>query len=219
MFYATYQGRDRSTKHLAAIRRMTGFGAPVHDCITRIAKEEDLMILSLAQNKKELQVFHQPTALGGSLDDPADHYVALLGMGPTANPIEIDATLVQDIEILRLTWVTLEGAEGNEEVFKQLKVPEELHAAEKLKGKNFLAIPIILAEAFFDSPRKDPTSITLMFLKIMSDFDTTHGEEEDQEKFSETFMHAIQFCWGRKQLTYPSTVFHGVLYPPNVQVP
>ena len=73
----------------------------VHDCITCIAKEEDLMILSLAQNKKELQVFHQPTALGGSLDDPADHYVALLGMGPTANPIEIDATLVQDIEILR----------------------------------------------------------------------------------------------------------------------
>ena len=34
-----------------------------------------------------------------------------------------------------------------------------------------------------------------MFLKIMSDFDTMHGEEEDQEKFSETFMHAIQFCW------------------------
>ena len=105
MFYATYQGRDRSTKHLAAIRRMTGFGALVHDCITRIAKEEDLMILSLAQNKKELQVFHQPTALGGSLDDPTDHYVALLGMGPTANPVEIDATSVQDIEILTPTWV------------------------------------------------------------------------------------------------------------------
>ena len=153
------------------------------------------MILSLAQNKKELQVFHWPTALGGSLDDPADHYVALLGMGLTANPVEIDATSVQDIEILTPTWVALEGAERNEEVFKQLKVPEELHAAEKLKGKNFLAIPIVLAEAFFDSPRQDPTSIALMFLKIMSDCDMMHGEEEDQEKFSETFMHAIQFCW------------------------
>jgi len=94
MFYATYQGRDHSTKHLAAIHRMM--------CI---AKEEDFMILSLAQNKKELQVFHQPTALGGSLDDPADHYVALLGMGPTANPVEIYAISVQDIEILMLTWV------------------------------------------------------------------------------------------------------------------
>ena len=190
-----YQGRDHSTKHLAAICQMTGFGMLVHDCITHIAKEEDLMILLLAQNKKEFQLFHQPTTLGSLLDDPVDHYVALLGMGPTANPVEIDATLVQDIEILMLTWIALEGAEGNEEVFKQLQVPKELHAAKKLKGKNLLANPIILAEVFIDSPRKDPTSITLMFLKIMFDFDMTHREEEEKEKFSKTFMHAIQFCW------------------------
>ena len=135
-FNATYQGRDCSTKHLAAICQMTGFGMLVYDCIMCIAKEEDLMILLLAQHKKERQIFHQPTVLDGLLDDPADHYIALTGKGPMANPVEIDSSAVQDLEILLPTWVTLEGAEGNEEVFKQLQVPKELHAAKKLKGKN-----------------------------------------------------------------------------------
>jgi len=134
------------------------------------------------------------------------HCIALLGMGASASPIEVDIASIQDIDIEMPTWVELGGVEGDAEAFLQLKVSKEVVINDKLKGKNMIAVLLILAEAFFISPKKDPTSIGLTFLKVMSEFTTKHGEDEEQEKFSETFMHAIQFCWStaNKLLPLPS---------------
>ena len=139
MLYATYPGKEHANKHLAAIQKMTLFGAQALDCFPSISKEQDLFILSLTQNKKELQVFHQPTNLGGLLDDPLNHFVTLLSMGPEANPVEIDVASIQDFELLMPTWVACSGAEGDAEVFKQIQTPEEPNKSNTLKGKNMSA--------------------------------------------------------------------------------
>ena len=78
-----------------------------------------------------------------------------------------------------------------------------------MRGMNMIDILLILAEAFFISPKKEPTSIGLTFLKCICTcahhacFDTKHGEDEEQEKFSETFMHTIQFCWSTANKLLP----------------
>ena len=66
--YTFYPGKGYANKHLAAIQKMT-FGMQVHDCFATIAKEQDLLVLSLTQNKTELHVFHQPAVIGRSADE------------------------------------------------------------------------------------------------------------------------------------------------------
>jgi len=169
-FYTSYPGKDSANKHLTAIRKMTSFGMQAQDCFAMLAKEQDLLILSFSQNKTELHIFHQPAVINGLTDEPTHHCIALLGMGPSASPAEVNVAFIQDIDIEMPTWVELKGVQGDAEAFlMQLKVAEEVVINEKLKGKSMIPIPLILAEAFFISPKKDPTSNGLTFLKAMSD--------------------------------------------------
>ena len=207
-FYLAALPQVEKPQPLTAIRRLTAPELPPLDCFTKIARERgNLFILTVAPSKSELHLFHQPAIIGGNLSDSDSHCVALCGMDSTANTVEFEISTLLDVDIKTPTWQELGQAASDIEMFKELKSPTDAQVFDRFRGKNFAALPLTLAIAFLHSPKKDPTSIALSFFKAMSDTDIKleESEEDDDasEKYCESFMHIIQFCWAAANKELP----------------
>ena len=212
-FYLAALPKVNQALPLAAIRRLTGSELSPMNCFTKITREQGaLFIMTVAPSKSELQLFHQPAILGGTLADNDLHCVALCGMESSANTVEFDLGSFTDLDLKTPSWTDLGQSTGDAEAFQGLKVSNDGDIADNFKGKNLVALPLPLAVAFVQSTKKDPTSIAMAFLKVMAEFDTraeqSQPDEGDEiEMYCESFMHVIQFCWAAENDEVPAVTY------------
>ena len=192
--------RDATNKALPAIYRIARCireDPPI--IFSRFTKEDCVAIMSVAPNKKTLQLFHHASIIGGSVVKPTVLYTALSGFDSAATPIEIEIPEnFQGIDVRTPSWANLKEACSDIEQFKALEEDDE-----NFRHVNVIGIPPVLIDAFLASPEKDPASIALAFMAAMiahdADLEAARNEQEnaDQnaEKFQESFRHVIQFCW------------------------
>ena len=198
-FYLNALTKETSFPKLTAIKQISAETIPAEECFHRAAREQGaVFLLTVAPSKTELQLFHQPAVIGGSIANSTTHFVALYGFDSAANVVEFDTSSITPVNLKTPKWEAYDDAVNDVSFLDDVQDPTDENVSCDFTGKNLLILPLSLAIAFLQAPTRDPVSVAQALAKMMAVSDAKQESteaSENVETFRESFQHAIQFCW------------------------
>ena len=193
--YINAPARDNTDKMLSGIRNLSNPEANINAITTfaGFARAKDVMLLSVASNKKTLQLLHYQEILGAHpLFRPESLAVALSGFGSDAMPVELDIEeTLASLDLKTPLWDAFKLVGDDPDAFMALIGDED-----SFQHKNVIGLPPSLVDTFITSPMKDPASLAISFLSAMSTYDEDHKDDQiARQKMLNECKHIIQFCW------------------------
>ena len=166
----------------------------------------DIVVLMLSPISEKMKVIHSVTNIGGSLTNPGNQVVGLVGMATKATPIlisddsiganlDIDVPLVEDIKLVR-----------SEVDFDQLDFDQlDFKLSERYLGASFALLPSFHLKVVIETKYHSPASLFTVFMIAMVTFDR-EKPSQDESTWSES-ENSLQFLWAASKDFLQPTVF------------
>jgi len=184
----------------SANRNMTGFARIMDPDISSqrrldyLTNDEDIVFLG-TNASREIQVFHSPKNLGGSVMRKFNKFVCLIGLGPNATCVEIDDanTAMTKIEVCTPTLDELENC-PDAKAIEDLGDRAEAGTV-TFKGTIFFIVAPWLRDLIMDSDSNDPFELIPMVFSAAKDFDReAEHAVPPYEEFERAATHGSDFA-------------------------
>ncbi len=154
-----------------ALRNLRDSIAPSADfskSFEEISKNPGISFISLDPTETKLQLFHHPTVVGGSWNNPNKKLIAVIGHDLEAKPVQIVLKSIKDGKGKSHSLHEFSLGCGNLDDFKKLRNPKtDYHL------KNIVPIPILLTNVFMSLPSTEPEMVAIAFFEAMFKYDNS----------------------------------------------
>jgi hypothetical protein len=166
--FAHNQHWDYLKKMLDKIKNTVPTSTNFEQSFDDISKNPGVTLLSLDPMESQLQLFHHPQIVGGSLISPATKIVAVLGFDSDAKPVQLVSKSIKVFKCKSNSTHDFALAVEDPEWLKKLK-----NARHELVSKNIIALPHLLTQVFKSIESMDPIMVVMVFFYAMYDFDSS----------------------------------------------
>jgi hypothetical protein len=153
-FFLDSQEFNYSNKILDKIKIAGAACNTAEKIFTDFSRNPGIGFLSLDASKEKLQLFHNPTILGGTWMNEELKLVALIGLSNKATPIQVVPKSLKEVKVKAPKPQDIITTISEGHVFETIK-----HSTANFHYKNMIPIPDILLKTFIQLDKVDPESV------------------------------------------------------------
>ena len=138
----------------------------------------DIVVMMLFPICKKMKVIHSVTDIGGSLTNPGNQVVGLVGMAAKNLPILISVDLIGanlDIDVPLVEEIKLVRSEAD---FASL----DSKPSERYLGESFALLPLILLKVVIETKDHSPAVLLMEFMIAMVTFDREKPPQDESTR-------------------------------------